>query len=424
MLASILIANRGEIVARIAAHGAAPRRRRRSRSPPTPTATRPSPPRCDRVVAIGGERAADSYLRIDAIVAAARSSGVAGGPSRLRLPERERATSPTRSRPPGWSWIGPPPAAMRAMADKAAARRRMHAAGVPVLPGYDGAAQDAATLQRRSDAARLSADGQGGRRRRRARHATGRERGRARRGARARPRPKRTAAFGDAPAPARARRRRARATSRSRSSPTRTATSIHLGERDCSLQRRHQKLVEEAPSPAVDAGAAPADGRGRGRGRARGRLSRRRHGRVPARRRAATFWFIEMNTRLQVEHAVTEALLGVDLVEWQLRVAAGEAAAAGRRTRRSRATKPAATRSRRACAPRIRRRATCRSRGASSRWQRRARRAHRPRARRRRRSVPPFYDSMLGARDRPRADAAPTPSRGSPTRSTRPSASA
>ncbi len=105
---------------------------------------------------------------------------------------------------------------------------------------------------------------------------------------------------------------------------------VHLFERDCSLQRRHQKVIEEAPAPGMDEAHARGDlrcGRPRGPGR---RLCRRRHDRVHRRRQsqglsADRIWFMEMNTRLQVEHPVTEEITGVDLVEWQLRVAAGEA---------------------------------------------------------------------------------------------------
>ena len=118
---------------------------------------------------------------------------------------------------------------------------------------------------------------------------------------------------------------RGRATSRSRSSPTRHGNCVHLFERDCSVQRRHQKVLEEAPAPGPrPAAPARAHGRGRGRGGQGGRLRRRRHGRVHRRRRTARFYFMEMNTRLQVEHPVTEMITGLDLVEWQLRVAAGE----------------------------------------------------------------------------------------------------
>ena len=101
--------------------------------------------------------------------------------------------------------------------------------------------------------------------------------------------------------------------------------TVHLFERDCSVQRRHQKVVEEAPAPGLTAERARAHGRGGGRGGAGRRLCRRRHGRVHRRRPdGERFYFMEMNTRLQVEHPVTEMITGLDLVEWQLRVAAGE----------------------------------------------------------------------------------------------------
>ena len=99
---------------------------------------------------------------------------------------------------------------------------------------------------------------------------------------------------------------------------------VHLFERDCSIQRRHQKVIEEAPAPGHRPELRAGDGRGRGRRGARGRLCRRRHGRVHRRGSPGDFYFMEMNTRLQVEHPVTEAVTGLDLVEWQLRVAAGE----------------------------------------------------------------------------------------------------
>ncbi len=103
---------------------------------------------------------------------------------------------------------------------------------------------------------------------------------------------------------------------------------VYLFERDCSVQRRHQKVLEEAPAPGHEPEMRAADGRGRRGGGARGELRGRGHGGVHRRaaRRTATmnFFFMEMNTRLQVEHPVTEAITGQDLVEWQLRVAAGE----------------------------------------------------------------------------------------------------
>src|SRR6185436_6597152 len=125
MLRSVLIANRGEVAVRIA------RTARRLGVESIAIASA-----ADRVVAIGGERAADSYLRIDRIVEAALASGaVAVHPGYGFLSENAAFAEAVLAA--GLAWIGPPPAAMRAMADKSAARRRMAAAGVPVLPGYD-----------------------------------------------------------------------------------------------------------------------------------------------------------------------------------------------------------------------------------------------------------------------------------------------
>ena len=193
---------------------------------------------------------------------------------------------------------------------------------MPVLPGYDGADQDPGLLQR--EAARIgfpimvkAAAGGGGRGMRLVRDAGELAAALASAEAEA------AAAFGDA------RLLLERAVVGARHVEIQVfadaqGRTIHLGERDCSVQRRHQKIIEEAPSPAV----APA-------------LRRRMGDAAVAVARAVgyvgagtveflldadgAFWFIEMNTRLQVEHAVTEALLGIDLVEWQLRVAAGEA---------------------------------------------------------------------------------------------------
>ena len=117
---------------------------------------------------------------------------------------------------------------------------------------------------------------------------------------------------------------RAAATSSSRSSATRAGNVVHLFERECSVQRRHQKIVEETPSPALDAGAAARPwAEAAVAAGPRRRLRRRGHGRVPASTATRRFYFLEMNTRLQVEHPITEETLGIDLVRAQLEVAGG-----------------------------------------------------------------------------------------------------
>ena len=319
MFRSILIANRGEIAVRIARTA---RRLGIESIAVASDADRHAPHTrvCDRVVPIGGERAADSYLRADRIVAAALASGASAvHPGYGFLSENAEFAAAVEAA--GLVWIGPPPAAMRAMADKSEARPRMAASNVPVLPGYDGASQDRSLLVR--EAARIgfplmvkAAAGGGGRGMRLVRSendlAAALDSAAAEAGA----------AFGDA------RLLLERAVSRARHVEIQVFADqrgqvIHLGERDCSVQRRHQKIIEEAPSPAVspalrrtmgEAAVAVARAVGyRGAGTVEFLLDG-----------DGAFWFIEMNTRLQVEHAVTEALVGVDLVEWQLRVAAGE----------------------------------------------------------------------------------------------------
>jgi geranyl-CoA carboxylase alpha subunit len=320
MLASLLIANRGEIVARIA--GTA-KRLGIATVAVTSDADRGAPfaLACDRAVAIGGTHAADSYLRIERLVAAALASGAtAVHPGYGFLSENAAFADAVEAA--GLVWIGPPPAAMRTMADKSAARRRMQQAGVPVLPGYDGSAQDAATF--RLEAARIgyplmvkAVAGGGGRGMRLVMSDEALAPACTSAASEA------LAAFGDG------RLLLERAVGRARHVEIQVFADahghvVHLGERDCSLQRRHQKLIEEAPSPAV----TPALRRTMGEtavavARA---VGYRGAGTVEFLLEASgAFWFLEMNTRLQVEHALTEALLGVDLVEWQLRVAAGEA---------------------------------------------------------------------------------------------------
>jgi len=321
---AVLIANRGEIVTRIA-RSARQLGLRTIAVASDADRGAPHTQACDSVVAIGGERAADSYLRVDALLDAARRSGAdAVHPGYGFLSENAAFAQAVIDA--GLVWIGPPPAAMHAMADKSRARRRLAATGVPVLPGYDGDDQSASAL--RSAALQVglplmikAAAGGGGRGMRLVRDATQLDAALASAAAEA------EAAFGDA------RLLIERALLAPRHVEVQVfadshGSVVHLGERDCSVQRRHQKIVEEAPSPAVspalrrrmgDVAVAVAREVGYvGAGTVEFLLDTPSGG-------SDEFWFMEMNTRLQVEHPVTEALVGADLVEWQLRVAAGEA---------------------------------------------------------------------------------------------------
>ena len=271
-------------------------------------------------VCIGEPLPAQSYLNMTALIEAARLTGAdAVHPGYGFLAENEDFAQACRDA--GLVFIGPSPEAIRAMGDKAGAKRLMMDAGVPCIPGYQGADQSADHLA--AQAAQIgypvmikATAGGGGRGMRLVRQAA--EFGDLLRSAQS----EALNAFGDATV----------ILERAIEEPRhieiqifadRHGHAIHLGERDCSVQRRHQKVIEEAPSPAVDAALRERMGATavaavqaiayEGAGTLEFLLDREGH-----------FYFMEMNTRLQVEHPVTEAITGLDLVAWQLRVAAGE----------------------------------------------------------------------------------------------------
>ncbi len=318
-LARLLIANRGEIAARIARSA---RRMGITTIAVYSDADRGSPHvgACDESVAIGGETPADSYLLIERIIAAARASQAdAIHPGYGFLAENPAFAASVAAA--GLVFVGPPPAAIAAMGDKARARQRMAAAGIPVVPGYDGDNQDEAALG--AAASRIgfpimvkAAAGGGGRGMRLVASAV--ELPAALRAAAS----EAAKAFGDG------RLILERAIVEPRHVEIQVLADsaggiIHLGERDCSVQRRHQKIVEEAPSPAVDPALRERMGQA-------AVAVAREIGYVSAGtvefllERTGRFYFMEMNTRLQVEHPVTELVTGLDLVELQLRIARGE----------------------------------------------------------------------------------------------------
>ncbi|SRR5579884_2165449 len=276
--------------------------------------------RADAAYRIGPPPAAESYLNVPALLEAARVSGAeAVHPGYGFL--AENADFAQACLDAGLVFVGPPPGAIRAMGNKSAAKRLMEQAGVPVVPGYQGEAQDDATFER--EAARIgfpllvkAAAGGGGR------------------GMRVVPglaalpealesaRREALAAFGDPMllleryvSPARHVEVQVFADQQGQ--------TVHLGERECSIQRRHQKVVEEAPSPAV----SPELRQAMGQAAVRAALA---VGYVSAGTvefvldEQGQYYFLEMNTRIQVEHPVTELVTGLDLVQLQLRVAAGE----------------------------------------------------------------------------------------------------
>ncbi len=319
MFAKILIANRGEIacrviktarrlgIATVAVYSQADANARHVRM-------------ADEAVAIGPASARESYLVAERIIGAARQTGAeAIHPGYGFLAENESFATACDAH--GMVFIGPPVEAIRAMGSKSAAKAVMEAAGVPLTPGYHGDNQDADFL--RGEAERIgfpvlikASAGGGGKGMRRVERADDFAAALAscRREAAAsfgddrvlvekyliRPRHIEIQVFGDA-----------------------HGNFIHLFERDCSVQRRHQKVLEEAPAPGMTARRRAAMGKAA--------IDAARAVRYAGAGtvefivdRDGGFHFMEMNTRLQVEHPVTEMITGLDLVEWQLRVAAGE----------------------------------------------------------------------------------------------------
>jgi geranyl-CoA carboxylase alpha subunit len=274
----------------------------------------------DQAERIGSPPVGESYLSIERILEAAHRSGAdAVHPGYGFL--SENAAFAEACEKASLVFIGPPPAAIAAMGNKAAAKRRMIEAGVPCVPGYQGADQSDANLEKEARKIGLpvmvkAAAGGGGRGMRLVTRDA--DLGEAIRTARA----EAASAFGSGElilekAVVDARHVEIQVFADSH------GNVIHLGERDCSVQRRHQKVVEEAPSPAVNAdlrarmGAAAVA--------AAKAIDYRGAGTVEFLLGAdGAFYFLEMNTRLQVEHPVTEMITGLDLVEWQLRVARGE----------------------------------------------------------------------------------------------------
>jgi geranyl-CoA carboxylase alpha subunit len=267
----------------------------------------------DTALRIGGAAPRESYLNIAAIVDAAKRTGVdAVHPGYGFLAENADFAQAVLDA--GLTWVGPPPAVIRQMGDKAEAKRIAENAGVPTVPGGEATAETARAIGYPLMIKAVAGGGGRGMRLVRAESELAAALDAARSEAQH--------AFGDGWLLLE------RAIESARHIEVQVFADqygnvIHLGERDCSVQRRHQKLIEESPSPAVDAALREK------LGAAAVTLARAVNyagaGTIEFLLDAdKNFYFMEMNTRLQVEHPVTEAITGTDLVEWQLRVARGE----------------------------------------------------------------------------------------------------
>ena len=324
MITKLLIANRGEIACRIM-------RTARSMGIATVAVYSDADAKAlhvrsaDEAVHIGASPAAESYLRGETIIAAAQATGAdAVHPGYGFLSENADFAQAVIDA--GLIWVGPKPASIRAMGLKDAAKQLMRAAGVPVTPGYDGADQSLERLTVEAEAIGYpvlikAVAGGGGKGMRK------------------------VGAPADFAAALESCRREAKASfgnddvllEKWITSPRHIEVQVfgdshgnvvHLFERDCSLQRRHQKVIEEAPAPGMD--AATREAICAAAVRAAKAVDYESAGTIEFIADASDglrvdrIFFMEMNTRLQVEHPVTEEITGVDLVEWQLRVASGE----------------------------------------------------------------------------------------------------
>jgi 3-methylcrotonyl-CoA carboxylase alpha subunit len=274
----------------------------------------------DEAVCIGAASARESYLNIGRIIDAARATGAqAIHPGYGFLSENEEFAEACAAA--GLVFIGPPIAAIRAMGSKSAAKTLMDKAGVPLVPGYHGDNQDAQFLA--TEAARIgwpvlikASAGGGGKGMRIVRSAGEFA------DALASCQREAAASFGDDRVLIEKYLDRPRHIEMQVFGDT-YGNVVHLFERDCSVQRRHQKVLEEAPAPGMTAERRAAMGKAAvDAARAVGYVGAGTVEFIVG--TDGTFHFMEMNTRLQVEHPVTEMITGLDLVEWQLRVAAGE----------------------------------------------------------------------------------------------------